>query len=203
MVVLFWLFIDVADTSNVSPLFTDIECMGEFPYRHLSHAVDKYIRFRVKEYRFSKFIAPVVIVCDTSKTCFDTSKNYRHGVFKVLAYEICVDQYRSIGTFVIFTSGGVVIGFSKFFCSCIICNHRVYAPTTHTPVETRFTQTFDILITLDIWLTDDTHFVAQLFKHTSYSGNTDKRRVDIGITTDENYITLIPATCFHLFTCSR
>ena len=135
-------------------------------------------------------------MCQTPQAGFDTAENDR--LFRPGADQIRIDDRRIIRTFSHLAARCVGILCAALFRNRIMVYHRVHISGAHKPSETRFAQNLNGFRILPVRLGDDPDLVSVGFQHTADDRGTEGRMVHIGVSTNIDEITLVPASFFHI-----
>ena len=108
-----------------------IQCICDFNDTVFSHSVRNQICTGIKQDRTFHLVGPVIIMCQTAQTGFNSTDNDR-GLLVCMPDQITVHHGRIIRSLSHYASRGIGIGCTAFFGYRIMIHHRI-----HIPAETK------------------------------------------------------------------
>ncbi len=117
--------------------------MGQFNQRALRVAEDQQIRLRVRQYRASHLVGPVIVMRDAAQTRFDTADDYgRIGI--CFATTLRIDDHRPIRSLIRSRIRRVCIIGPQAPISGIAVNHRIHVAGGNAEIQIRLAETLKV-----------------------------------------------------------
>ena len=169
--------------------------------RHLANSalgvtVQEQVGSAVHKYRATNFFAPIVVVRDATKACFDSA--YHDGrLFISFSYALAVHDNRSIGAMVRFAIGGIGVIVAPFSVCGVAIDHGVHVARRHAEKQSGLSKAFEILAIMPIRLSNDANPKALRFEHAAYHSHAKTGVIYVGVARHDDDVTRIPAQLVH------
>ena len=181
---------------------TTVQCLCHFNDLMFTHTIQQQVSTTIQQNRTTHFIIPVVVMAQSSQAGFNTTDDDR-CFFVNFSQFITINDCCTVRTFTHFTTGCIVILFTRLFRYSIMVYHGVNVTCTHQKTQSGFPKASKIFCCFPIGLCNETNPVTMAFQHTTNNRRTERRMVNICITTNINEIRLFPASFQHFFSCYR
>ena len=163
-----------------------------------AHSIRNHICTRIEQYRTFQLVWPVIIVCHSSKTCFDTAQNDR-CLFISLTNQISIDYAGIVRSFSHLAARCIGVCLSSLFGYRIMIYHRIHISCRDKKSKSWFSEHLHALRLTPVRLCNNPNTISSGFQKTCNDCVTKRWMIDIGISWYIDKIYLIPSSLFHLF----
>ncbi len=170
--------------------------MGQLNQSPFGVTVQQNISAGINQYRAAYLIAPVIVLGDTAQTGFNTANHNRY-VFVGFTAFLRINDHRTVRALTWLTMRGVGIIRTDFQIRGVFVDQRVHVAGGDTEIQIRLTQLHKVVRVVPVRLSDDTHAKALGFQQTAQHRHTKARMIHIGVATDDDHITAVPAKHIH------
>ena len=174
-----------------------IQCICDFNDTVFSHSIRNQICTGIKQDRTFHLVGPVIIMCQTAQTGFNSTYNDR-GLLVCMPDQITVHHGRIIRSLSHYASRGIGIGCTAFFGYRIMIHHRIHISGRNQKAKSWNAKHGNRSIILPVRLRNDSHRIAMCLQQSGNDCMTKRRMIYICVSAHIYKIQLFNPAFLHI-----